>query len=365
MKIKVYLLMLICFLSIFMLTGCYNIRGVESKAYAIALGIDSSDTHSLKLTIQFAVLDSSKSNTSSSNSSSNNSTILSVDCSTIDSGITLMNSYISKQVNLSHCKAVIISEEFASYGISNVIYTLMNSIELRPDCNIIISKCDAYDFLENSSPVFEANPAEYFESNFNSSEYTGYVANITLSDFYYNIINTSSDATAILVGINTKETQYKINTGASTLDDNYTAGKTPISSNNNVESMGIAVFRNYKLVGELNNLETLCHLILTNNLNNATVNVTNPFDANNNVSFYINLNKKTKKKVTFLNNYPYIECEVWITGNVPTVYNSLNLSDEYCLNILNDTLNAYLEAHITDYLYKTSKAFNADIAGFR
>ena len=32
--------MLICFLSIFMLTGCYNIRGVESKAYAIALGID-------------------------------------------------------------------------------------------------------------------------------------------------------------------------------------------------------------------------------------------------------------------------------------------------------------------------------------
>lgn len=129
--------------------------------------------------------------------------------------------------------------------------------------------------------------------------------------------------------------------------------------------MGIAVFRNDKLVGELNNLETLCHLILTNNLNNATVNVTNPFDANNNVSFYINLNKKTKKKVTFLNNYPYIECEVWITGNVPTVYNSLNLSDEYCLNILNDTLNAYLEAHITDYLYKTSKAFNADIAGFR
>lgn len=75
MKIKVYLLMLICFLSIFMLTGCYNIRGVESKAYAIALGIDSSDTHSLKLTIQFAVLDSSKSNTSSSGSSSNNSTI--------------------------------------------------------------------------------------------------------------------------------------------------------------------------------------------------------------------------------------------------------------------------------------------------
>ena len=92
-------------------TGCSSSRGIEDKAYAIALGIDTSDTHDVKISIQFAVL----------NSSLNlqvlhlvvllvmNSTILSVDCSSIDSGISLINSYISKQVNLSHCKAVIIS----------------------------------------------------------------------------------------------------------------------------------------------------------------------------------------------------------------------------------------------------------------
>ena len=41
---------------------------------------------------------------------------------------------------------------------------------------------------------------------------------------------------------------------------------TPIESKNNVESMGLAVFRGDKLVGELNNIETLCHLIITNDL---------------------------------------------------------------------------------------------------
>lgn len=225
MRIKVFLLLLICSITTFLFTGCSSSRGIEDKAYAIALGIDTSDTHDVKISIQFAVLNSSESSSSSGSSSSDNSTILSVDCSSIDSGISLINSYISKQVNLSHCKAVIISEEYSSSGISDVIYSLMNNIELRPDCSIIISKCDAYDFLENSKPVFESNPAEYFEQNFNSSEYTGYLDNVTLADFYYNILNTSSNASAILAGINTKETQSRVNPNTSLLDDDYIAGR--------------------------------------------------------------------------------------------------------------------------------------------
>lgn len=366
MKIKIYLLLIIiCILSLFIFTGCTNSSGVEDKAYAIALGIDKSNTHSFKITIQFAVLNSSEAQkTSSGTSSKNNSTILAVDCSSIDSGITLINSYISKQVNLSHCKAIIISEKFASSGVSDIIYTLMNNIEIRPDCDIIISKCTAYDFLENSSPVFESNPAEYFELNFNSSKYTGYVNNITLSEFYYSVLDNASDASAILAGINTGETQSKANLEYSILDDNYIAGDTPIVSKNSVESMGTAVFHDDKLVGELNNLETLCHLIVTNNLKHATVNITNPFDSSNCISLYINLNKQTKKKVSFVNNYPYIECEIWLTGNIPTVYSSINLSDEHCLTILNSSLADYFETHILEYLYKTSKSFKADIVGF-
>lgn len=139
---------------------------------------------------------------------------------------------------------------------------------------------------------------------------------------------------------------------------------TPIESKNNVESMGLAVFRGNKLVGELNNLETLCHLIVTNDLKNATINVTNPFEPSNNISFYINLNKKTKKKVSLVNNYPFIECEIWLTGNIPTIYNSIDLSNEDCMNTLNKALSDNIEAHVLSYLYKTSKSLKSDIVGF-
>lgn len=139
---------------------------------------------------------------------------------------------------------------------------------------------------------------------------------------------------------------------------------TPIESKNNVESMGLAVFRGNKLVGELNNLETLCHLIVTNDLKNATINVTNPFEPSNNISFYINLNKKTKKKVSLVNNYPFIECEIWLTGNIPTIYSSIDLSNEDCMNTLNKALSDNIEAHVLSYLYKTSKSLKSDIVGF-
>ena len=78
----------------------------------------------------------------------------------------------------------------------------------------------------------------------------------------------------------------------------------------------------------------------------------------------ISENKKTKHKVSFVNGHPFIECEIWLTGNVPTMYDSINLSDENCINVLNEELSSYIETQVSSYLYKTSKVYQSDIAGF-
>lgn len=180
------------------------------------------------------------SNKSSSGSSSDSSKVLSVDCSNIDSGISLVNSYISKKVNLSHCKALIISEELAYNGVSDIIYSLINNKEMRPDCNVIISRCNAVDVLEHSSTLFESSPANYYESILNSSEYSGYITDLYLSDFFSSISSTTSHACAILGGINTPDTQKKASDVY--LNGDYKANQTPIDSDVGVENMGTAVF---------------------------------------------------------------------------------------------------------------------------
>lgn len=198
----------------------------------------------MKLSVQIAILSGNSQSSSSSTGSSDSkaSTVITVECSSIDSGISLINSYISKKINLSHCKAIVFSESFAYTGVTDVVYTLVTNVEVRPDCNVIISRCDASDFLEQSSPIFESDPAHYYERILNSSEYSGYVSDIYLVDFYSDILSTTSEACAILGGINTSATHSVDNDNTLSLDGNYKADQTPIEIANNVEIIGTAVF---------------------------------------------------------------------------------------------------------------------------
>lgn len=142
------------------------------------------------------------------------------------------------------------------------------------------------------------------------------------------------------------------------------AEETSIEGKNKIENMGTAVFKKDKLVGELDNIETLCHLIVTNKLQNATITIPNPLDDKSNVSIYIRLAKDTKNTVEFVNNYPYIKCNAYITGNILSINSSLNLTDEHTMEILNSYVNNYLQQNISDYLYKTSRDLKSDIVGF-
>lgn len=210
----------------------------------------------------------------------------------------------------------------------------------------------------------ESIQSKYYESILNSTEYTGYIDDLYLSDFYSSILSTSSQATAILGGISSGNNNNQNNHQGDSQDSNYMAEKTSIQGKNNIENMGTAVFHHDKLVGELDNIETLCHLIVTNKLQNATITIPNPFDDNSNVSIYIRLVKDTKKTVEFVNHYPYIKCKSYIAGNVLSLNKSLNLTDRHTLDTLNSYVNAYLRQNISDYLYKTSKVLKSDIAGF-
>jgi len=363
MKTNKLILIIILFCLLF-LSGCSAETGVESKAYVIAMGLDKGETEKLKLSLQIAILNG-QDQTSGSSSGSDASTVISIDCSSIDSGISLINSHISKKINLSHCKAIIFSEELAYEGTSDVLYTLVTNIEVRPDCNIIVSRCNASDFLEESTPIFESNPAHYYELILNSTEYSGYVSDIYLYNFYSSILNSTSKTVAILGGINTEKTQSLAKENgitANSLDGNYMPDQTPIKSKNSFEIIGCAVFSGDKLVGELDNIETLCHLIVTNKLENAIVTIPNPFNLSNNISVYISLNKDTKNKVSFINDFPFIECNVSVTGDVLSMEPSVDLTNSEYVDMLNSYVSKYLEGIIDEYLYKTSKEFKSDIA---
>lgn len=274
LKKSLSIIILIIILSL-SLTGCYDARSLESLSYAIAMGIDEGEDSLLKITFQLAI---NKSNAGSSTEESQNSTISSIECNSIDDGITLLNSHISKKLNLSHCKIIVFSESIAQKGIQPYINTLSNNVEIRPDCNIIISKCSAKDFLENSKPTLESLTARYYEVLLSSKEYTALTPNITLAEFVSDLKSSSTEAMAILGGIKTDEsTKADNNLTIYDADFSYKASEVPIEDKTSIEVLGIAVFKGFQLVGELNALDSVCYHIINNNLDYCTLSIPSPF----------------------------------------------------------------------------------------
>lgn len=128
--------------------------------------------------------------------------------------------------------------------------------------------------------------------------------------------------------------------------------------------MGIAIFKGDKLVGELNNLESLCHLIVCNKLDKAVLTIPSPLEHDKNISLSISLYNKTTNEVHLVNGYPLIYCNIKIAANVNTMDYKIDLTNKQNLEEIESSLNEYLRNTIYEYLYKTSKELNSDIAGF-
>ena len=140
---------------VFSFTPSYTSLSIDNLAYVVAIGIDKGEKEAYKVTFQFTT------GTSNQSSEQNPSIINSVEASSLDIAINLMNAYISKELNLSHCKVIVFSEEVAVEGISDFIYTFINHAQLRPSTNIIISRTTALSYIENTEPILESFFSEF------------------------------------------------------------------------------------------------------------------------------------------------------------------------------------------------------------
>ena len=128
--------------------------------------------------------------------------------------------------------------------------------------------------------------------------------------------------------------------------------------------MGLAVFNGDKLVGELNGFESICHLIISNKLDNAQIRIPSPIEELDYIDLYIELEKGTKNSVYLVNGSPYITSNIKIAAKMQSMNHNINLKDDTITSKIEFSIKMFLEKHITDYLYKTSKELNADIDSF-
>lgn len=328
---KIIILSLIITLIAFSFSGCYDANSLETFYYVTALAIDKSENSKIKLSVQIALSETS----SDSSSQSTKENIYSVECDSINSGISILDNFLSKKLDFTHCSAIVFSEEFAKEGISLAINTLSNNDEIRPNCNILISNKTALEVLEKVANSGEKFSSRYYEFIINSNEYTGYSTISSLGDFFYNLNNTITAPTANYI----------------TITDNL------------IQSNGIAVFKDDNLVGSLDAPESIAHSIVLNNFRSAIISIQDPFEPNNLMDISISL-EKTKIDVSIINNTPFIKIDSEIVGKVKSSTNDFDYSSLESISIIENYLNDYLSSLINTYVYKISREFNSDICYF-
>lgn len=359
-KINKIIIALIILSLIIGFSSSHNALDLQNLAIVVAMAIDTSNTNNLQVTFQFTKPSSVSENGSSEKSPS---IINTIDASSISSAINLMNSYIGKELSLSHCKLIVFSEEFAKQGISEEIYTLMNDNQIRPSTNLVISKCSAKYYIENSKPMLEPLITKYYEVYNNSSLYTGYTTDATIGDFFNNLNCNSCEPYAILGGVNTE--QNNSNSSINSEKDAQTqANNTSISGSIRSENSGLAVFKGATLVGELTAIENLSFLCTKNDINGFLVSVPNPKNDAEYIDVYLVPSKNSKIEVEIINGSPYIQVDFSFTGRIYSMTEDSDFLDANFLEEISKSCNSYLKSTFTKYYYKTSKELNSDINGF-
>ena len=352
------LILIIVFIIAF--SSSYLSLSIDNLAYVLAIGIDKGTDNHLEVSFQFSTTTSA---TESGTTKKTPTIVDSVSAPSLSTAINLMDSYMGKELNMSHCKVIIFSEELASEGISEEIYTLFNDTQVRPSANIVISKCTAKSYIEKTSPELENLISKYYEIFTNSSKYTGFKPDATIGDFFNSLICKTCEPYAILGGLTSEKPQ---NQGNNHIQENYNvkANQTPIEGENGSENIGIAAFKEDKLVGELCALESVSFLTIRNEIDRFLISVPDPNDASSYIDIYLTPKEATNISIDTSSPSPYIKVKTGFAGRIYSMSNNAKYLEPEILNNISESCNKYLEAVLTDYLYKTAKEFKSDINGF-
>lgn len=370
-KFKFLTVVLVILLQCTMLTGCYDKRELDDMAYPVALGFDKGETNELRMTLQLAVPLSIGGEGGGEGDKS--VSVVTVDTPTIYSGLNMLNTFISKQINLSHVKVIVFSDELAKEGISMYLHAMIRNREFRPNASIIVSRGSAEKFINAVKPKLETNPAKYYELLLSAYRYTGFTSDSQFADFYHNTESKDIQPVAVLAGISRFKSSDDFDIIGSTykekgrdmpLEGDFKAGDLTKTGDLKIEIMGLAIFDGAKMVGEIDGDDTMYHLMLMDKFNSSSITLPDPLVKGKFVVLNIKRSRATKKSVQMIGDKPSISAKVMLEGDILSIQSGFNYESKENIGKLESAISNFLKVGMLRYLNKSCKEFETDNVGF-
>lgn len=320
---KVILLLIILTLS-----GCWNYQ--ELNNYAIVTGM-SIDYKNDNFEVGLLIANDNKNNT-------NKASLLTGSGETIYEAIKNISLAVPKELYISHLSLIVISEDLAKHGIKSSIDFLMRDPASHQNFYIVIAKdVNAYDTLSLITPLSDYS-SKYIESNIDAtSKLQGKIADASFNNLVKTIVEPGIEPiinSIILISNDTKEESTK--------------------QNKYVKLSNIGIFKEDKLLGWLNNDESIGANILLNNIEDLYIKI--KYNNKNIIltTKELKLNKKVYKDKIVIDikvNGIINETTSININNSKDIDNIKNLGSKEIIECINKAI-------------KKSKYYNSDIFGF-
>lgn len=348
---KLFCIILCIVIIMLTLTGCYDNREIEDLAYVVAIGIDEADNNMFNLTFQTAV---PKSVTKGEGETTD---IKTFKTDNFLSGFRKTGRYLSKKINLSHTKIIVVSEEIAKKGLQPFLNGLQNYMELRPNVNIIVSANGAKNYIESLQPKLLASPTKFYDMMFKSYQTDFRVPSSQLGDYLYRIHSSGAQPVTIYTDV----------------DNNVIDSKKPETDKpaeeadkgkKNMSVKGLAVFNGDKMTGSLDSAETSIYALMTGSIDSIKLEVKDPLDERYKILSNIRKDKSSKTSVQVYGIKPQINIEFNLHADIEAVQSNINYSDPAKLQKVQKEYEDYIKNVMNGLLTKASYEYKSDIFGF-
>ena len=387
---KINKLFLLSIIILTTLTGCYDYREINTLAIVSATEINKIGDE-YQVSVQAI-------NPQAPDKTTNSQAPFIIYTGT---GKTIQEAYRSITLSASrfmysnHLDLLIINEKIAKENISDLIDYYIRNPGIRNEFYVLISKDD--NILSITTPIDEISSASIKESIENNYKYYGVSSRTTFSEFVNMNLNPNQEIVLPTIELikdtptedkNINESKYNNDDVNANKDkdnnDNNDKNKSNNSedknnksnqeenesdgtSNKNTEKTevkdkyllgGYAIFKNNKLVGYLNNKESINYNILTNNIKNTII----TYECSKNKYLAVEItdskssiktkNNKVSININLKGNINESHCNIDITKNKNIKKISHEIEEKLNKEITNDILNVRNNYHTDIYKFK-------------
>ncbi|MDU4961272.1 MAG: Ger(x)C family spore germination protein [Sporomusaceae bacterium] len=346
--------------------GCLGGKETDEVTYVICIGIDATDGKEIEVTYQIAIPRALGGEGGKGGGDQQPMELVTVRAVNLAEARSLLNSVVSRSINLSHVKAFVFGEAFARKGVGDVMSVAMRFREFRGTMYIgVVQNATAKEFLEKNSPHQEPLSSKYLENMFSTTDTSGYFTKSQIHDFYRRLKSNEGSPYAVLMGINPQQ-GGKMDQQPASGDKlgGYTAGNLPRDDKANpVEMLGTAVFSRDKMVGTLNSQETRMILMLQGKFGRGYLVVEDPLEPEKNLNLYLRLGRQPKINCWIEQGQWKISADVLLEAEISSLPSGINYEASRYSQMLEQQVDQVVEREMSRALRKT-QAMGTDIVGF-